>query len=132
MSLELAQDLREAKDWLARHKRDSFLWLAILGPLALAAITLWGPFVFPPSDAIRAIRQVLPKADVVLQQRQNFPSCRAKKYVFGYDFRFSTDGGRHESGRICRGVANGGWVLAIDNPRFKYLEFPYKQIGFVV
>jgi hypothetical protein len=124
MRLELAQDLREAKDWLAQHKRDPFLWLVILGPLALATITLWGVVVFPPLDALRAIRQVLPKADVILQQHQNFPSCRAKKYVFGYDVRISTDGGPYESGRICRDVVNGGWVLAIDNPKFKYLEFP--------
>jgi len=46
MSLEFARDLREAKDWLAQHKRDPFLWLVILGPLALAAITLWGAVVF--------------------------------------------------------------------------------------
>jgi hypothetical protein len=51
MSLEFARDLREAKDWLAQHKRDPFLWLVILGPLALAAITLWGAVVFPPSAA---------------------------------------------------------------------------------
>lgn len=124
MSLEIAQDLKEAKDWLAQHKRDPFLWLVILGPLALAAITLGDVVVFPPSDAIRAIRQALPKADVILQQQQYFPSCRAKKYVFGYDFRFSTDGGPYESGRICRDFVNGGWVLAIDNPKFKYLELP--------
>jgi len=123
MSLELAQDLREAKDWLAQHKRDPFLWLVVLGPLALAAITLWGPIVFPASDAIRAIRQVLPNADVIPQPK-NFPSCRAKKYVFGYDVRIRTDGGPYESGRICRDVVNGGWVLAIDNPKFKHLEFP--------
>jgi hypothetical protein len=124
MRLELAQEFREAKDWLAQHKRDPFLWLVILGPLALAAATLWGAVVFPPSDAIGAIKQVLPKADVVLQQQQNFPSCRAKKYVFGYDLRIRTDSGPYESGRICRDVINGGWVLAIDNPKFKYLEFP--------
>jgi hypothetical protein len=124
MRLEVAQDFREAKDWLAEHKGDPFLWLVILGPLALAAITLWGVVVFPPSDAIRAIGQVLPKADVVLQQQKDFPSCRAKKYVFGYDLRIRTDGGPYMDGRICRDVVNGGWVLAIDNPKFKYLEFP--------
>ena len=87
VSLELAQELRETKDSLAQHKRDPFLWLVILGPLALAAITFWGPVLFPASDAIRAIRQVLPKADVILQHQKNLPSCRARKYVFGYDLR---------------------------------------------
>jgi hypothetical protein len=48
MRLELAQELRETKYWLAQHKRDPFLWLMILGPLALAAITLSGVVVFPP------------------------------------------------------------------------------------
>jgi hypothetical protein len=124
VSLELAQELRDTKDWLAQHKRDPFLWLVILGPLALAAVTFWGVVLFPASDAIRAIRQVLPKADVILQQQKTFPSCRAKKYVFGYDVRIRTDVGPYESGRICRDVINGGWVLAIDNPKFKYLESP--------
>jgi hypothetical protein len=124
MRLELAQELRETKDWLAQHKRDPFLWLVILGPLGLAVITLWGPIVFPPSDAIRAIRKVLPNADIILQQQKNFPSCRANKYVFGYDFMIRTDGGPYEGGRICRDVVNGGWVLAVDNPKFKYLESP--------
>jgi hypothetical protein len=124
MSLELAQDLRGTKDWLAQHKRDPFLWLVILGPLAFAAITFWGLVVFPPSDAIRAIRQVLPNADVSFGPK-NFPSCRGKKYIFGYDFGISIDGGPYANvGRICRDVVNGGWVLAIDNPKFKYLESP--------
>jgi hypothetical protein len=120
----LAQELRETRDWLARHKRDPFLWLIILGPLALATITFWWVIVFPPSDAIRAIRQVLPNANVTLQPK-NFPSCRSKKYIFGYDFAIRTNGGPGEDiGRICRDVVNGGWVLAIDNPKFKYLESP--------
>lgn len=83
----------------------------------------WGVAVFPPSDAIRAIRQVLPNADVKLRPK-NFLSCRAKKYLFGYDFGIGAGGGVEDVGRICRDVVNGGWVLAIDNPKFKYLESP--------
>jgi hypothetical protein len=83
----------------------------------------WGVAVFPPSDAIRAIRQVLPNADVKLRPK-NFLSCRAKKYLFGYDFGIGAGGGGEDIGRICRDVVNGGWVLAIDNPKFKYLESP--------
>jgi hypothetical protein len=124
MRLEVAQDFREAKDWLAQHKRDPFLWLVILGPLALATINFWGLVVFPPSDSIRALRQVLPNADVAFGPK-NFPSCRGKKYIFGYDFAISTDGGPYqELGLTCRDVVNGGWVLAIDNPKFKYLQSP--------
>jgi hypothetical protein len=120
----LAQELRETKDWFAQHKRDPFLWLLILGPLSLAAITFWWVVVFPPSDAIRAIRQVLPNANITLQPKY-FPSCRVKKYIFGYDFAIRTGGGPEEDiGRICRDVVNGGWVFVIDNPKFKYLESP--------
>jgi hypothetical protein len=89
----LAQELRETRDWLAQHKRDPFLWLIILGPLALAAITFWWVVIFPPSDAIRAIRQVLPNADIAVQPK-TLPNCRAKKYIFGYDFAIRIDGAR--------------------------------------
>ena len=120
----LAQEFRETKDWLDRHKRDPFLWLVILGPLAFAAMTFWWVVVFPPSDAVRAIRQVLANADVALRPKY-FPSCRAKKYIFGYGFALRADGTRAEDiGRVCRDVINGGWVLAIDNSKFKYLESP--------
>ena len=117
MTPDIAQDLREAKDWLVQHKRDPFLWLVILGPLALAAPLFWGLIVFPPSGAVRAVRQVLPNADVSFGPK-NFPSCRGKKYVFGYDLKIRTDGGPYVDGLICRDVVNGGWVLAVDNPKF--------------
>jgi hypothetical protein len=42
LTLTLAQDFREARDWFVQHKRDPFLWLVILGPLALASIAFWG------------------------------------------------------------------------------------------
>lgn len=120
-----AQELRETKDWFAQHKRDPFLWMIILGPLTLATITFWWVVVFPPSDALQAIRQVLPNAGVALAPKY-FPSCRAKRYIFGYDFGIRTDGRTHveDIGRVCRDVINGGWVLAIDNPRFKYPKSP--------
>jgi hypothetical protein len=105
--LTLAQEFREARAWFAQHKRDPFLWLVILGPLTLATITpWWGPFVFPPSDAIGAIRQVVPNADVALFANE-FPKCRGQTYIFGYDF-FGTD-----FGRACRDIVNGGWVVVL-------------------
>jgi hypothetical protein len=120
----LAQEFKETKDWLVEHKRDPFLWLVILGPLALATITFWWIVVFPPSDALRALRRVMPNADITLQPK-NFPSCGAKKYIFGYDFAIRIDEVHAEDiGRLCRDVINGGWVFAIDNPKFKYLESP--------
>jgi hypothetical protein len=125
--IALAQELRETKDWLAQHKRDPFLWLIILGPLALAAATFWWIVVFPPSDALRAISQVLPHTDitVITLQPKNFPSCRARKYIFGYDFAIRTEGARAEDvGRLCRDIINGGWVLAIDNHKFKDFQSP--------
>jgi hypothetical protein len=121
--LTLAQEFRETKNWLVEHKRDPFLWLVILGPLVLAAFTFWGVVVFPPSDATRTIREVLPSASDITVQPKNFPSCGAKKYVFGYDFGIKTDGDPDHNfdGRICRDVVNGGWVLDID-PKFEYLK----------
>jgi hypothetical protein len=113
--LTLAQDFTEARDWFVQHKRDPFLWLVILGPLVFASITFWGFFVFPPSDAEKAIRQVLPGTDVSFAPK-NFPKCRGQTYLFGYDFGIRTD---HDpaSGRACRDVVNG-WVVDID-PKFK-------------
>src|SRR5262249_635127 len=37
LTLTPAQEFRETRDWLAQHKRDPFLWLAILMPLTLGA-----------------------------------------------------------------------------------------------
>jgi hypothetical protein len=110
--LTLAQDFKEAKDWFVQHKRDPFLWLVILGPLVLASITFWGLFVFPPSDAIGAIRQVVPGADVSIAEPKNFPKCRGQTYVFGYDFGIRTDHDQ-DTGRVCRDVISGGWVVEI-------------------
>ena len=125
--MTFAHEFRESRDWLLQHKRDPFLWLIILGPLVLAAITFWGVVVFPPSDAIRVLRQVLPGADditmdpKIAMEPKNFPNCRKKKYIFGYEFAIHADHGE-DVGRICRDIVNGGWVLDIDNPKFKYLE----------
>ena len=107
--MTLAQEFREARAWFAQHKRDPFLWLVILGPLTLAAITpWWGPIVFPPSDAIRAISQVLANTEMKYMFPQNFPKCGEQKYIFGYDFRSGTD-----FGRACRDIVNGGWVVIL-------------------
>jgi hypothetical protein len=124
-NIGFAQELGEIKDWFSQHKRDPFLWLTILGPLALATITFWWVVVFPPSGAIRTIHQVMPNADISLAPR-NFPSCRTKRYIFGYDFatKRTDEAPGAEIGRVCRDVINGGWVLDIDNPKFKYLESP--------
>jgi len=112
LTLTLAQDYREARDWFVQHRRDPFLWLVILGPLTLAAITpWWGAFVFPPSDAIRAISQVLPNIEMVLPKNvlpKNFPKCGEQTYFFGYDFSSGTD-----FGRACRDIVNGGWVVIL-------------------
>src|SRR5262249_37601980 len=97
----------KARDWFLEHKRDPFLWLVILGPLTLAAFTFWGVFLFPPSDALRAISQVLPNTEIRVQQ-ENFPKCSGKKYSFGYVF--ATGRGL---GRACRDIVNGGWVVDI-------------------
>ena len=110
--MTFAQELREARAWFAQHKRDPFLWLVILGPLTFAAITpWWGPVVFPPSDSIRAISQVLPKAEMVLPEnmfQKNFPKCGEQMYIFGYEFVSGKD-----FGRACRDIVNGGWVVDI-------------------
>jgi len=109
--LPFAQDFMEARDWLVQHKRDPFLWLIILGPLTFAAINFWGLFVFPPSDAIRAINQVLPNADIAFKPT-NFPKCSGKTYIFGYVF--GGHGPDLDAGRACRDIINGGWVVDID------------------
>ena len=108
MTLTLAQEFKEARAWFAQHKRDPFLWLVILGPLTLAAITpWWGEFVFPPSDAMRAISQT----EMVLPQNmfsKYYPKCGERTYIFGYEFISGKD-----FGRTCRDIVNGGWVVDI-------------------
>jgi hypothetical protein len=112
MTLTLAQEFKEARAWFAQHKRDPFLWLVILGPLTLAAITpWWGEFVFPPSDAIRAISQVRPNTEMMLPGQvfpRHFPKCGEQTYIFGYEFVSGKD-----FGRACRDIVNGGWVVDI-------------------
>jgi hypothetical protein len=119
-----AQELREARDWLAQHKRDPFLWIAILMTLAFVTLTFGGNVIFPPSDAKRAIAKVLPSdADIrFIKNRTFFCESSRGKYVFGYDFGLQTDQGLEAVGSICRDVVNGQWILAFDNPKFKYLE----------
>jgi hypothetical protein len=117
-TLTFAQDFTEARNWFAQHKRDPFLWLVILGPLTFFAINMGGLFVFPPPEAIRAINQVLPNAEVVVD-RKNFPKCGGRKYLFGYDFRtgdiWDVD---PDFGRVCRDIIRGVWVVDID-PKHK-------------
>ena len=109
LTLTLAQEFREARAWFAQHKRDPFLWLVILGPLVLVTITpWWGIIVFPPSDAERAISQLLPNTKIHLEKK-HYPKCSEQTYIFGYDFMTRTD----DWGRVCRDVVNGGWVVDI-------------------
>jgi hypothetical protein len=118
-----AQEFREVRDWLAQHKHDPFLWIAILMPLMFVMFTFGGNVIFPPSDAKRAIAKVLPSDADIRFIKNNVFFCQSSrgKYLFGYDFWMRTDEGV-EYGRICRDIVNGGWVLAFDNPKFKYLE----------
>jgi hypothetical protein len=92
------------------HKRDPFLWLIILGPLTMVAITFGGVLLFPPSDAIRAVSQVLPNADMGAMGAKYFPKCGGQTYIFGYDFERA----RGKLRRVCRDIVNGGWVVDID------------------
>jgi hypothetical protein len=129
LTLTLVQEFREARAWFAQHKRDPFLWLVILGPLTFAAINFWGFFVFPPSDAIRAINQVLPNADMYFKPT-NFPKCSGKTYIFGYNFgmRIRSLSSLDDAGRACRDIINGGWVVDI-NPCAQIVE-ACKKAGF--
>ena len=69
LTLTPAQEFREARGWLARHKRDPFLWLVILLPLTYAVLTVAVPTilmtVFPFSEAKRALGQDLPSANII-------------------------------------------------------------------
>ena len=92
------------------HKRDPFLWLIILGPLTMVAITFGGVLLFPPSDAMRAVSQVLPNADMGPMRPNYFPKCGGQTYIFGYDFDWFS-GKLH---RVCRDITNGRWVVDLD------------------
>jgi len=115
LTLTLAQDFREARDWLLQHKRDPFLWLIVLGSLTFPAINFWGLVVFPPSDALRAISQALPNSEMSVGPK-NFPKCNGQTYIFGYDF--GTLALHLNFVRACRDIVNGGWVVDID-PKHK-------------
>ena len=118
LTLTFAQDFSEARDWLVQHKRDPFLWLVTLGPLVLAANTFWGFFVFPPSDATQALKQAFPTADESFKPEnlrpENYPKCHGQPYIFGYVFGVWSDHGLGPSGRVCRDIFNGRWVVDID------------------
>lgn len=145
-----AQEFREAQDWLAKHKRDPFLWIIIVMPLTFTALALVGnivlPSAFPFHDAERALTQVIPAATGPygctlpgIELVRSRATCRLPTgtYIFGYDFgAASGDGGKdHSLGRICRDVVNGGWIVAFDNPKFRYLDpqiLPNKPVVKVV
>ena len=112
------QEFREARDWLAQHKRDPFLWTIILMTLMFAALTVGVPAillsVFPFSDAKRTIAQVLPSSDFVIVKTETLCKLPRGTYIFGYDFGVKIDPKKKKTvGRICRDVINGGWVLAL-------------------
>ena len=144
-----AQEFREARNWLAKHKRDPFLWLIILMTLTLATlnfgsnVVLW--LAFPPSDATRAIAQwqLLPSVNIITGRTRILCKLPRGTYLFGYDLlvlpevydlpvlpeptedlwiRGIIAGWPETVGRICRDVVNGEWIWTFDNPNFKYLE----------
>ena len=124
-----AREFREARDWLARHKRDPFLSLIILMTLTMATlhfgsnVILWR--AFSPSDATRAIAQsqLLPRVNTITGRTRIFCKLPRGTYLFGYDLLVLPGEGRPETvGRICRDVVNGEWIWTFDNPNFKYLE----------
>jgi hypothetical protein len=121
-----AQEFREARDWLAQHKRDPFLWIIVLMTLTMFTHNFGGNVIlsstFPSSDAKRAIGHVLPSADIRIVRTRPFCKSSRGTHIFGYEFGVKTDEGLENVGHICRDVVNGGWVLAFDNPKFKYLE----------
>jgi hypothetical protein len=119
-----AQEHREARDWLAQHKRDPFLWLVVLLPLTFATLTVGVPAVllsaFPFSDAKRALGQTPQAADIVIFETKTFCKLPRGTYIFGYDIDLKTNKGPKRFGRICRDVVNGGWV---------FFEFPSSPVG---
>jgi len=116
------QEFREARDWLAQHKRDPFLWLIILMTLTSftlnfgSNVILWS--AFPSSDAERIIGQVLDRADVRIINTKMLCKLPRGSYVFGYDFGAVTATGGEKLGRICRDIVNGRWVFSFDDPKF--------------
>ena len=121
-----AQEFREARDWLAQHRRDPFFWLIILMALTMFTLNFGGIVIlssaFPFSDAKRAIGQVPPSVDMRIAQARTLCKLPRGTYLFGYDLLAIDQENRKNVGRICRDVANGRWVLAFDDPKFKYLE----------
>ena len=117
-----AQEFREARDWLAQHRRDPFLWLIFLMTLAMftfnfGAVAVLGS-VFPASDAQRTIGQGLPSVDLKIHGPKVFCKLPRSASLFGYDL--VANGKR--VGRICRDIVNGGWVWTFDSPEFKKFE----------
>ena len=81
-----AQEFREARDWLAQHRRDPYSWLIFLMTLAMfafnfAAIAVLGSA--PASDAQRTIGQGLPRVDLKLVITKFSANCRAARTSLG-------------------------------------------------
>src|SRR5262245_10278871 len=120
LTLTLAEEFKEARDWLAQHRRDPFLWLVILMPLTFATLTVGVPAIlmsiFPFSDAKLSLGEVLPITDSGLYVKTT-TVCKLPRgtYIFGYDFGvIKTNTGRERFGRICRDFTNGRWIFAAD------------------
>jgi hypothetical protein len=118
-----AQEFREARDWLAQHRRDPYLWLILLMTLAMFAFNFGVNAVlgtaFPASDAQRTIGQGLPSVDLKIDESPKiFCKLPRTAYLFGYNL--IADG--KTVGRICRDIVNGGWVWTFDKPEFKKFE----------
>jgi hypothetical protein len=101
------QEFREARDWLAQHKRDPFLWLIILLTLMMftlnfGVIALLGS-AFPSSDAGQAIGLVGPFA---YSETRIYCKLQRGTYLFGYVLEKD-----QKKVRICRDMLNGGWVF---------------------
>jgi hypothetical protein len=105
-----AQEFREARDWLARHKRDPFLWLIILLTVAMftfnfLVIALLGS-AFPSSDAGRAVGLHRP---IVLETRI-FCKLSRGVYLFGYVLG-AEPGELSKKVSVCRDMLHRGWVF---------------------
>ncbi len=111
-----AQEFKEVREWLAQNKRDPFLWLTII--MALLMFTLNFGIIailslpFPFSDAKRVIEQLRTGPEIVMGEGRAPCKLPSGTYIFGYDFIAK---GHVYSGRICRELVNGRWVVAFDN-----------------